>query len=1412
MKSYEALWGALPIDHKVSTIVVSDANTIWTGSYDGTIVRWNVTESGKIHPGLYLTYHQSMILQIIPDASSSDSLTWSWLLANVDLLDVVISGDANGVFCSWSYFSGLCLCSKKHDILNGTISGNFTHADTREICFAFHPHEQEENKETFHLAFMDVLSLEMATVWECPNVLSFTTSDDPLCPCEIVELMSCTGEGEMAMSSAVAVTSNGNFIIWQKTVPAFSVKDLKKLMFGNGLPLKTPLPVTSACFASNGRTVLLLSHCAWFLLNSETLHEETGLPCQLSILAYDYPVLTLPSFQTSQESIPEMQKVSSFGDELSKTSRDQLQGGLVLTESHSDKQSDLKLLIWHSRGVISVISCNKSGQWSHKGNSMVSNELKSIKIYEREQILQVQNLLNEAEMIVFTLDYDQGDAVFFRETARGKISDVWTEKAPDQSEGKSESTVSCIYMITGLLQFPYILVQGLANGDILFFSLSWYSTPFDYNEEHPGAFLRRSVGHKAAVVICQEALFQQPASSESLFPASEIHEDLQLIPLLITGALDGSIHFWSLAPQSLGTPLFSVHPHLGAVKQMICPQKGSPAPWNACLVTVSEDGVIAITSLEQRETIRLLTGSPPSTQLYLKIDYRRGFLSSLGRPQFQNSTLVVWDLYSGAQDRVFHGLQAEEMEKLIADGIEEFNNEHPIDTKAPLYHTVYACRLSFIQNSANNEIKLFNGPKPGLSILEMDIKSLLHGLSQNENSKTLTNRATTCMSALHIWGVDSKTDSTVLDMIREMDIINGSPHKSSSITHLDLTSHSSLSQGVVFSSNRAITVDFPHSIKDSKIGALWASNPDFVAGWLVVMVSISKQLLHDGFNEVVCTTSSAIATMFAIQFLQLVPQCCSPSLGVIALLWDDPIDILKDTSRVLLASLTDLATMYELLSAGVEFTGPGSTEIKTIYKMGQDQPNALSAVSLTQHQMEILVAGAICCVHCRLADPHLVVIVVPFLAALATYPIDSARSSILACLILRDALTGIESATWFAALSDQATFLTRILDTCDQQEMVQRVRIQRSNPAPQQPQGPIPKKKSRANLKESSPGTSGNDRCKNLAHVFSDEKSFVSKTHHGRNRSFGSLRFVFSRSRSSQDSEHNDFSVHGTESNDSDAYKDALVSLIESIAFLDLYLVLATLSQRVPCSCQWPYSVVAVVRAIGGLLRRRDGPQQLLQQLSFLISVLIKTLDPSDQNTRRISSHMVLSLLSRMNKMFPMMDIHHEHGLLAVGYPLKLTPNLSEGVGPSNQEAVGVFSIQTGTKRRALSLGRIFEQIATQLSSRSTNVAPDLRVGALSFRKDGEVIAAFFPGVRGLCVWDLRMTWQQKISSSRSHIMTPLEPVKILQIQESPAMAIFVDTGEEVDLSYKLVWQLSSQIAVMKGEIQLDSVELHLGN
>lgn len=99
-----------------------------------------------------------------------------------------------------------------------------------------------------------------------------------------------------------------------------------------------------------------------------------------------------------------------------------------------------------------------------------------------------------------------------------------------------------------------------------------------------------------------------------------------------------------------------------------------------------------------------------------------GFLLSLARPQLQTSTLIVWDLYSGAQDRIFHGIQAEEMSKLFTEGIEEFHKMHPIDQRELAYHEVDSSKLKFIENSKDNEVKIFKGPKPGLSILEMDIK------------------------------------------------------------------------------------------------------------------------------------------------------------------------------------------------------------------------------------------------------------------------------------------------------------------------------------------------------------------------------------------------------------------------------------------------------------------------------------------------------------------------------------------------------------------------------------------------------------------------------------------------------------------------------------------------------------------
>lgn len=366
------------------------------------------------------------------------------------------------------------------------------------------------------------------------------------------------------------------------------------------------LPVASACFVSNGRTVLLVSHCCWCLLQSHHLDEETGLPCDFSVLAQDYPVFTpLPPehFQLSFGStrsfsagIQQLNKSSTFGDEMVQDLKGEyLQGGLVIPGSPFVKQEVLEIMIWQPDGQITFLQCNQQGHWSKKGKNSISKELKFIKNFQNGQILQICDFQNEAEMIISIIDPQQDNTVFLNERGKGKISDVWTQKSPEDLKEKTRTSVTCMYMITGLQSCPYVLVQGLNNGDILYFSLCWYSTPFPHTNDHPGAFLGTSSGHKAPVVICQEAQFQQPHSFESLFPINEVQEGHQLMSLLITGAKDGSVHFWSLAPDSFGHSLFSVHPHSGKVTLL--------SPDVRCLLLSSCCDSVALSSRRESSSV-----------------------------------------------------------------------------------------------------------------------------------------------------------------------------------------------------------------------------------------------------------------------------------------------------------------------------------------------------------------------------------------------------------------------------------------------------------------------------------------------------------------------------------------------------------------------------------------------------------------------------------------------------------------------------------------------------------------------------------------------------------------------------------------------------------------------------------------
>lgn len=73
--------------------------------------------------------------------------------------------------------------------------------------------------------------------------------------------------------------------------------------------------------------------------------------------------------------------------------------------------------------------------------------------------------------------------------------------------------------------------------------------------------------------------------------------------------------------------------------------------------------------------------------------------------------------------------------------------------------------------------------------------------------------------------------------------------------------------------------------------------------------------------------------------------------------------------------------------------------------------------------LQIIICGALCCVHSRLVPRRVLSATAPLLAVLACAP--QHHAAVTAATMLADALSGIEGANWLEALGDLLALLQR---------------------------------------------------------------------------------------------------------------------------------------------------------------------------------------------------------------------------------------------------------------------------------------------------------------------------------------------------------------------------------------------------
>lgn len=75
--------------------------------------------------------------------------------------------------------------------------------------------------------------------------------------------------------------------------------------------------------------------------------------------------------------------------------------------------------------------------------------------------------------------------------------------------------------------------------------------------------------------------------------------------------------------------------------------------------------------------------------------------------------------------------------------------------------------------------------------------------------------------------------------------------------------------------------------------------------------------------------------------------------------------------------------------------------------------------------MQVLIAGAICCVHSRLIPEELLAATAPQLSSLASSTDLLSKSHVIAAAMLADALSAIDGENWLSKVGDAHMFLQR---------------------------------------------------------------------------------------------------------------------------------------------------------------------------------------------------------------------------------------------------------------------------------------------------------------------------------------------------------------------------------------------------
>lgn len=321
--------------------------------------------------------------------------------------------------------------------------------------------------------------------------------------------------------------------------------------------------------------------------------------------------------------------------------------------------------------------------------------------------------------------------------------------------------VSSSMVISENMYVPYAVVYGFFSGEIeiaKFDFLHGLDSPASSPRSDTDSLVstQHLWGHTGPV-LCLAA--------HRMFGAAKGCNSSQV---LISGSMDCTIRIWDLES---GNVVMIMHHHVAPVRQIILAPARTERPWSDCFLSVGDDSCVALSSLDTLRVERMFPGHPnyPTKVVW---DGTRGYIACLFRSLSRKSDpidiLYIWDVKTGARERVLHGAASHSMFDHFCAGISEKSHSgtvlngntsvssllFPVDEeRKPFYLKNYERTASlstskpsasqantgeerassFLQSIRYPPIKC-TCPLPGISTLNFDLSSLAASCQAHEDS------------------------------------------------------------------------------------------------------------------------------------------------------------------------------------------------------------------------------------------------------------------------------------------------------------------------------------------------------------------------------------------------------------------------------------------------------------------------------------------------------------------------------------------------------------------------------------------------------------------------------------------------------------------------------------------------------